>query len=104
MPDFISGNPQTWYENKWPYASPAQVRHNAKHVDTMGRSYCPVSKADARFMELSRSKTWWWVALKNVDQPHPDRFVTREGARFRVTGIGLDFYPRRVVGVISVSR
>ena len=108
MPDFIdNGDEHTWYAHKWPFPSASQVRNNALHVDTIGRSYCPVSAADASYMELSPSKEWWWVALKNVNQPHlavRSRINTQEGARYMVRGIGLDFYPRRLIGVVSVVR
>ena len=108
MPDFINNDDEhTWYAHKWPFPSAAKVRQHAIYLDNIGRSYCRVSVADTMYMELATSKEWWWVALKNVNQPYPitrSTINTQDGARFTVRGIGLDFYPRRLIGVVNLVR
>lgn len=106
MPTFIHNDTDTWYSAKWPYPSAKQIRDNATMKDSLDRSYCRVSDADQRIMELSRSKQWWWVALKNCNQ---EPLATRSRVRFNnhapkiVIDVGLDFYPRRLVGIVSFS-
>lgn len=107
MTSFINRNPDNWYSAKWPFASAKQVRDNSTMQDAVGRSYCQVSDADRRHMQLSRLQTWWWVALTSTNQP-----ILEMGSRVHmldapcvtVRDIGLDFYPRRLVAVVSFSK
>ena len=107
MSSLINVNPKTWYEAKWPYPSAPVVRENATLTDLKGRKYCEVSSHDVKAMQLSKSKKWWWVALKTA---HNDPLEMRTRVFFRnrapmtVIDIGLDFYPRRRVGVVSFAR
>jgi len=76
-------------------------------TDTQGRKYCQVSSQDVRAMKLSRLKNWWWVALKSAQNDALEmnnRVFFQNKPNMTVIDIGLDFYPRRRLGVVSFSR
>ena len=103
MASLINSLPQTWYEAKWPYPKAKLIRENAKLEDREGRFYCRC---------LHKTKTNGTTLIKNLvvgciknSQHAPlqmrSKVVFKNGTCKIVTDIGLDFYPRRCIGVVS---